>query len=236
MFPQQVSARAHGQDPVGVPDEEPGGQLWRSLTPERGGHVDQLPVLHAAYGRDVGQGEVLRGIVDEGVRLAEGVVPVRAPAIMLRFFDQVCADGIEILVAHDGEEVATILDDRGAGTVAEDPAGAVFTAVDEGGEGAEGLLHEAGQVFGGGGEEGQVEVVVHEGVVVDTDEEARLEGEQQLVEEIFHLRTAEEEGAVVGSDGEVDEATAVAEDGLSRGPGHGENEGSKVHAEQCGSV
>jgi len=73
-------------------------------------------------------------------------------------------------------------------------------------------VDELGESFGGGSVEDDVNVIVHEAVVVDENAEQEFIGEKQEIEHALDQGALEKKVAVVAASGEVDGSGTVTED------------------------
>ena len=73
-------------------------------------------------------------------------------------------------------------------------------------------MDELGESFGGGSVEDDVNVIVHEAVVVDENTEQEFIGEKQEIEHALDQGALEKKVAVVAASSEVDGSGTVTED------------------------
>ena len=173
------------------PDRRRGGP-WRATAGPRPGppRAARPGPCHARPGsspRASRRGRPSRGARRERVAAAAGVGRVARPRIIVRVGDHRGAKRVGLDVAQDGPQVLVVLHRRALEPALPDVADAAVPLVVSPGVGDEERLHDPPDGHAGLGSEDEVEVVGHQAVAVEAEQEAEL-----------RLAERGEEGVVVG--------------------------------------
>jgi hypothetical protein len=137
------------------------------------------------------------------------------PSISFGVGDFVSAEGVKVVISHNGEEGTIVLDGRGFKAVHDDLATSVELAVNGLGEAGINDLEEEREIFFGTEDgTGEVDVVIHKVVGVERDLVFVFIFEQEVVVELFDPIVLEEPGFVVTLPSDM-EGSAIPDDGIT---------------------